>query len=228
MKKIILTICSLLTINTVTSALCSSTIITLDTKNNPIEERTEQKVISIVDDFSYQLDDNTAWKIINTKDNSIFKTGIGSIKNVTFAETTIYDVEIIESPSHDECNHQHFPTKISIQVSPLKMEFDFSTIKFTNEIVGGQSQDGNFLTIDVVFSNINNESTEFTNAEFTSAGVGVNIKGSLVNEKKILTPGLNHLVYKLTGVATSQTHIMFDFYDINKQIVSYYHPTKIN
>jgi hypothetical protein len=114
-----------------------------------------------------------------------------------------------------------------VEVSPLKLAFDFSTIKFNNEIIGGQSQDNNTLTIDVYFSNTKNESIEFTNGQLASAGVGVNIEGKLVDEKTILTPGLNHLTYKLAGTATSQTYVMFNFIDINNQVVSYYLPTKI-
>ena len=198
-----------------------------NSKNNSQETHIEQRVISFNDKFSYQLDENTSWSISNTKGNANLQSGIGSITDFSFPEPGTYNVEISETVSAGDCNHGHFPNKIVVEVSPLKLAFDFSTIKFNTEIIGGQPQDNNTITVDVYFSNTKNESVEFTNGQFTSAGVGVNIEGELVNEKTILTPGLNHLIYKLTGTATSQTFIRFDFFDINNQVVSYYPLTKI-
>ena len=198
-------------------------------KNNYSEEPVEQQVIAFGDSFSYQLDENTSWSITRVNENAVLKSGLGSISNFNFTELGTFNIEIVEAVNHNqgECNHPHFPKKVIVTVSPLKMKFDFSSMKYSNEILGGQSQDGNTLTIDVDFSNVNNESVEFTAGELTTAGVGTSIKGKLVNEKIILRPGINHLVYKLTGSATSQTYIMFDFNDINNQVVSYYNQTKI-
>ncbi len=199
----------------------------MEAKSSPENEFIEHRVVAIFDKFSYQLDENTSWSISSTSDNTTLKSGMGSINDITFPAPGIYTVEITEISNHNECSHGRYPKKIEIQVSAMKMEFDFSTIKFNSEIIGGQSQDGNTLSVDVVFSSIANESVELKSTEITTAGVGVNIKGNLVNEKITLTPGVNHLVYKLTGQATSQTFIMFDFIDVNGNVISYYHPTKI-
>jgi hypothetical protein len=196
-------------------------------ENNTQETRVEQRVISFNDKFYYQLDENTSWSISNTKNNSSLQSGMGSITDFVFPETGTFTIEIFEVITQTDCSHTHFPNKIVVEVSPLKLAFDFSTIKFNNEIIGGQSQDNNTITVDVYFSNTKNESIEFTNGQLASAGVGVTIEGKLVDEKTILTPGLNHLTYKLAGTATSQTYVMFNFIDINNQVVSYYLPTKI-
>jgi len=196
-------------------------------ENNFQETRVEQRVISFNDKFSYELDENTSWSISNTKNNSSLQSGMGSITDFVFPETGTFTIEIFEVITQTDCSHTHFPNKIVVEVSPLKLAFDFSTIKFNNEIIGGQSQDNNTITVDVYFSNTKNESIEFTNGQLASAGVGVTIEGKLVDEKTILTPGLNHLTYKLAGTATSQTYVMFNFIDINNQVVSYYLPTKI-
>lgn len=221
MKKFILSVLFIgtLFVNPVDAKPCS--------QNNSQEARIEERVISFNDKFSYQLDENTSWSINNTKSNSSLKSGVGSITDFVFPEPGTYNVEISETVVAGNCNHGHFPDKIIVEVSPLKLAFDFSTIKFNNEIIGGQSQDNNTITVDVYFSNTKNESVEFNIGQFTTAGVGVSIEGKLVDEKTILTPGLNHLTYKLTGTATSQTYVMLNFIDINNQVVSYYLPTKI-
>ncbi len=200
-----------------------------DNGNKAIEDGVEEQVISVFDSLSYRLEENTSWSISNLSGNLILKSGIGSIDKFVFPEAGKYKIDIAESADHaqNECKHGLFPKRILVEVSPSKLKFDFSSIKFKNEIIGGQSQYGNELSIDVYLSSVNNQSVEFNTARFTSAGIGVSIEGKLDNGKTVLTPGVNHLVYKLSGVATSETFIMFDFLDINNQIVSYSLPSKI-
>jgi hypothetical protein len=197
--------------------------------DNAFVENTEKKVITYFDKFSYTFDENTSWAIVNPVYYTTIKSGAGPIKDFSFPSPGIYNIEVFEETSHiqGDCNHSHYPKKIVIEVSPMKMEFDFSSVKFNNEIIGGQSQDENLITIDVYFSNTKNESVDFGSGQLATAGIGTTIQGELVNKKTILSPGVNHLVYKLTGYATSDTFIMFEFSDINKQTSNYYFPAKI-
>ena len=60
-----------------------------------------------------------------------------------------------------------------------------------------------------------------------TAGIGTTIVGKLINNSYVLFPGSNKLTYKISGSATKDTYIMFDFFDINNQVQSYYYPTKL-
>ena len=60
-----------------------------------------------------------------------------------------------------------------------------------------------------------------------SAGIGTTITGELLADSITLKPGINKLVYRLRGNATKDTYIMFDFFDVNEQVQSYYYPTKL-
>lgn len=196
-------------------------------KNN--DEKIENTTISFGESFSYKLEENIGWRIIDTKNFSLLYSGFGSISNVIFSTPGTYEVEIIDPASSDvtSCRHDLFPHKIVVLVSPNKMIFDFNTIKFNNEVIGGQLQSGNEISIDVYFENYNNDQVFFNNGKIITAGVGVNIDGYLTSDNQPLKKGVNHLVYKINGQATSQTYIMFNFYDVNNNIVSYTYPNII-
>ena len=190
-------------------------------------EHVENQKIAFGETFSYKLDDNTSWKIINSETFAILNSGIGSIEKITFSTPGNFEIEISEVISANDCKNGHFPHKIMIEVSPIKMIFDFNSIKFSHEIVGGQSQYGNEISIDVYIESFNNEKVVFNDGKVISAGVGVNIDGTLKSNGTALKQGINHLVYILKGQATRDTYIMFDFLDINNQTVSYTYPTLI-
>lgn len=198
--------------------------------NFPINsEVIENRKIAFNESFSYHLDDNTSWKIVDSENSVIINSGLGSITNVVFPTPGNFQIEISEiiNVSNTECQHGNFPSKIMLEVTSTKMVFDFSTIRFNNELVGGQSQSSNEISIDVYFESYNKENILFKAGKITSSGVGVNIDGTYKSERTPLKQGVNHLVYSLKGQAKSNTYIMFDFYDINDQIISYTYPTLI-
>ncbi len=192
-------------------------------------EHVENQKIAFGEAFSYKLDDNTSWKIINSGTSAVLNSGTGSIEKMTFSTPGNFEIEISEviSTSANDCKHGQFPHKIVIEVSPIKMIFDFATIKFSNEIIGGQSQSSNEISVDVYIESFNNEKVVFNDGKVISAGVGVNIEGALKSDGMPLKQGINHFVYTLKGQATRDTYIMFDFLDINNQTVSYTYPTII-
>jgi hypothetical protein len=190
-------------------------------------EHIENQKIAFGETFSFKLDDNTSWKIINSETFAVLNSGIGSIEKITFSTPGNFEIEISEVISANDCKNGHFPHKIMIEVSPIKMIFDFNSIKFSHVIVGGQSQYGNEISIDVYVESFNNEKVVFNDGKVISAGVGVNIDGTLKSNGTVLKQGVNHLVYILKGQATRDTYIMFDFLDINNQTVSYTYPTLI-
>jgi hypothetical protein len=195
---------------------------------NSIESETESIIISFNQKFNFPLSENTSWSIINQKDNKIIGNGVGYIAGFNFVEPGKYVLNIIDNTVHNpaECNHSHVPSNILIEVSDMEMIFDFNTIQFSQEIIGGQELQNVVLSIEVDFKHYNNQPTEFSNS-VRSAGVDANITGS-ISAKQILTPGKNKLVYQLSGSAAKNTYIMFDFIDVNGQIQTYYHTTKLN
>ncbi len=195
---------------------------------NSIESETESIIISFSQKFNFTLNENTTWSIINQKDNKIIGNGVGSIAGFKFIEPGKYILNVIDNSVHNpaECNHSHLPSNLLIEVSDKEMIFDFNTIQFSTEIIGGQELRNVVLSIEVDYRHFSNQSFEFSSS-VRSAGVDANING-IMSPKQILTPGKNKLVYQLTGSAAKNTYIMFDFIDVNGQIQTYYHTTKLN
>lgn len=195
---------------------------------NSIESETESIIISFSQKFNFPLNENTSWSIVNQKDSKIIGNGVGSIAGFDFVEPGTYILHIIDNSVHNpaECNHSHFPSNLLIEVSEMEMIFDFNSIQFSQELIGGQELQDIEMSIEVDFKHYKNQPTEFSNY-VRSAGVDANITGS-ISAKQILTPGKNKLVYQLSGSAAKNTYIMFDFIDVNGQIQTYYHTTKLN
>lgn len=223
----------------ITAIICCTLFFELnagsDSKNSIInyEDRIledENRIIKISfgQNFSYKLDENSQWTVINQKDQKTLANGIGSIDKLTFTEPGIYLIQLTDNKVHNlkECDHDHSPSSLIVEVSSMEMIFDFSSIQFSQGIIGGQEFQNIEMSIEVDFRHYNNQSTEFSNS-VRSAGVGANIIGNL-SAKQILTPGKNKLIYQLSGSAAKNTYIMFDFIDVNGQIQTYYHTSKIN
>ena len=206
-----------------------------DSKNSIInyEDRIledENRIIKISfgQNFSYKLDENSQWTVINQKDQKTLANGIGSIDKLTFTEPGIYLIQLTDNKVHNpnECDHDHSPSSLIVEVSSMEMIFDFNSIQFSQELIGGLELQNIEMSIEVDFKHYNNQPTEFSNS-VRSAGVGANITG-IISAKQTLTPGKNKLVYQLSGSAAKNTYIMFDFIDVNGQIQTYYHTSKIN
>jgi hypothetical protein len=175
-----------------------------------------------------KIDDSIIWTIslVDTYDNLVLSGG--QMNNHIFETPGIYKIthSEIKTTSDKECNHLAYPKVIIIKVSPIKMEFDFSTLTINKTIEGGVDIEGTELSLNVNLKSYTNESILFSNGKIESAGVGSTIKGQLINALT-LKPGINKVVYKLQGSASKDTFIMLDFIDINEQVQSYYYPTKL-
>lgn len=175
-----------------------------------------------------KIDDSIIWTIslVDTYDNLVLRGG--QMNNHIFETPGIYKIthSEVKTSSDNECNHIAYPKVMIIQVSPIKMEFDFSTLIINKTIEGGVDIEGAELSLNVNLKSYTNESILFSNGKIESAGIGSTIKGQLTNALT-LKPGINKVVYKLQGSASKDTFIMLDFFDINEQVQSYYYPTKL-
>ncbi len=181
----------------------------------------ENKVLAYDTPFSYNLDTDVQWELKNEKGRSL-KKGKGNIDNQIFSTPGNYTLYIKEEHSHNpnSCDHAHFPEQVNITVSPMKMVFDFSSVKFSEKITGAKSAKGIVATVNVDFSSFDNSTAVYKN-DFTTAGVGTSVIGKLKNEKITLKKGMNTLEFLLDGQASKGNYIMIDFKDINGQVQRY-------
>jgi hypothetical protein len=188
------------------------------------------KIISFGESINFgKIDNSIEWNVSNEATNNKISFKGNEINNYKFETPGTYKITSVESKLNPEreCNHVSFPEQMIIEVSPYKMEFDFSSIKFSKKIVGGVGTEDCHLIIDANLKSYTNQKIDFTNAKIVSAGIDTTIEGQLLNNVVTLFPGKNNLVYQLKGAAKSGNFIMLDFFDINGQVHSFYYPTKL-
>ena len=169
-----------------------------------------------------------AWTVSSFDSNNEVLLNGEEINNYVFETPGTYKITSREnkSISENECNHASFPESFIIKVSPTQMVFDFSTLIFNKALEGGVNVDNTTLSLNVNLKTFTNEPVPFSKGKIQSAGIGTTIKGQLLNAV-ILKPGNNKVNYKLSGAASKDTYIMFDFFDVNEQVQTYYYPTKL-
>ena len=188
------------------------------------------KIISFGEKIDFgKFEDTAVWTVANEKENIIKRLKGNEINDFVFVKPGIYEIRFTENKKHLEngCNHPQFNEKTIIKVSALKMKFDFSSITFSEVIVGGKELHDVKIYADLDFVSSNNENISFRKAKVVVVGIGANIIGNASNETFILTPGKNKITYILNGKASKESYIMLDFYDINNKIQSYYYPNKL-
>ena len=175
------------------------------------------------------LSEQSSWIISSLKENKVAATGMGnSLASYVFDTPGAYLIDINENLIHEpnSCEHSHFPEKIFVNVSPLKMEFDFSSVKLSRTIIGGQDTKGTSLVVNVNYSSYD-KNTAVYDKNFSTAGIETSIIGKLKSGKINLQEGMNTLEFELNGQASKNTYIMIDFIDINGVLQSYSFTNKI-
>lgn len=210
---------------TLNTSIAEASLGAVSTTQHTVEHVRDEQVIVLPfgATFEYPFNQGTHWSITELATNRTLTRGNGSIKNLVFEIPGTYVIDVTEEPNHnpETCNHPEYPEKITIEVSHLNMAFDFSTLRFSQEIVGGLPLDGQTLAVDVVFNAYGKEEVECQIQLFKSAGVGTTIIGTPMQERVILRPGVNTLIYRLSGQAQRGTYLMFDFLDVNNQVQVY-------
>lgn len=211
-------------------ALCKSIVLMLllsvstvfaQHNENTNNKREESVILSYGVPFSYSLDTYTGWDIKNNA-GGVLSSGSGNINEV-FSKPGNYVLYIHEKHNDDSkssCDHDQYPSKVTIKVSPSKMVFDFSSLEFSKKIIGGQSTEGIIVTVNAMYSSYDNTSAVYDYG-FTTAGVGTSLSGRLNNGKVLLKNGVNKLEFSLEGLTTKGNNIMIEFKDINDQVQPY-------
>lgn len=201
-------------------------------QNNFISKSKEPyKVITYGEKILFGKIENTAkWTITNSKENIAVYLSGNQINDYAFEKPGTYEIGFYENRNNvnSECSHPQFNEKMIIQVSPIKMVFDFSKIKFSEKIEVGRNCEGIFMSVPVKVVMKEKRPTKFLIPEVVVAGVGSQIIAKPVIQEVMLNSEIQFLEYELSGIATKETYLMFDFIDVNNQVQTYNHPEIIN
>ncbi|MCZ2100420.1 MAG: hypothetical protein LC107_02645 [Chitinophagales bacterium] len=171
--------------------------------------------------FSYKLGEDISWEL-KKEDGNIIANEIGDLKQYVFSEPGRYTLEVKHDHDHQStsCEHGYFPEKLIIDVKPIKLEFDFSTISFSHEIKVGQMSDGIIVKLGATYSSYNGEPMSY-NQGFTSFGVGSTISGRVNGESIMLNPGLNMIEFLLKGQVDEMNSVQLNFIDFSGEVQPY-------
>ena len=189
------------------------------------------KIIAYGEKIAFGTIENAArWTISNAKENIFIHLNGNQINNYLFEKPGIYEVGFSENKSYseNECSHPRFDEKMIVQVSPIKMVFDFSKIKFSDKIEVGRNCEDIFITVPVNVVMKEDHPVSFLISEVVVAGVGSQIIAKPVMQEVLLKSGIQFLKYQLSGMATKEAYLMFDFIDFNNQVQTYNYPEIIN
>lgn len=178
-------------------------------------------VLAFNSPFSYTLPENVSWEL-KDENESLILSSKGDINGHVFSKPGSYTLHIHEDRNHDTnaCEHAHFPERVKIEVKPVKLDFDFSTIRFSKDITGGQPANGITISVKVNYSSYDN-STSVYNQGLTSFGVGSTVSGKLKNGEATLKPGVNTLEFVLEGQAEAGNNIQLNFTDFIGEVQPY-------
>lgn len=187
------------------------------------ENLTPEKLsVGNINDFSWTL----------TTNNTVLTGSGDELYNTPLQTPGFYTLDlkptINQDHSHnDECNHTLTPRKIEINTLPYKIDFQFSKSKFSKPIKADVETEGTTFNIPISISLYELNSINLDKIKLVSSGVNTTIIGELIDLEKNYTSGKNNLTFNLKGKATADTYIMFDVYNAEKLISTYYYPNKI-
>lgn len=190
------------------------------------------KVISYGDKIDFgAIEKGVMWTISSRDANvNVIYLSDNEINNFVFAKPGTYEISFKETKKQldHECSHPQFKERMAIKVSPIKMTFDFSKISFSEKIRKGSNCDQIFITVPVIVAIKDLQTAKIEVSNVMVAGVGSQIIAKPTNAEIILKNGVQLITYQLSGVATRETYLMFDFVDNNNNIQTYYQPEIVN
>lgn len=182
------------------------------------------KVISYNEKIAFGNVESSANWIINFQNNNskVFLKA-NEINDYVFQNPGTYEVNFLDNKKHVEqdCNHSQFKEKTIIEVSPVKMTFDFSQISFSESIQKGKNCNGIIISVPINVEMIKESPTKFTVPNVIVAGIGVDLIAEPIEKDVTIINGVQILKYKLSGIVNNETYLMFDFVDYNNQVQTY-------
>ena len=187
------------------------------------------KTISFGEKIDFgNIDSAVTWRITNSKSNiSTFLSG-NDINNYKFPEPGIYDINFQENKKHEgECDHAMFAERFRIKVEAVKLSFDFSKIKFSENLAKGKNYTDLIISVPVEITSKDNSIIKLPAPQMSVAGIGVLLVSEPVEKEIFLNKKTQILKYKVSGIINNEAYLMFDFYDFNNEAKTYNLPQKI-
>jgi len=142
------------------------------------------------------------------------------INQYSFDKPGIYSIKVHDKKhSESDCGRLHLPDEIKVEVSRIRMIFG-SSLTFSSPIVKNVDTQGIVLKVPVQIQTYDHLPAVLNQKPVASAGIGSNIVAHLKTKATELPEGQHLLEYVLSGLATENAYLMFDFVDANDQVQS--------
>ncbi len=162
-----------------------------------------------------KVEQTTIFEISSTNKN--FMISGEKINDFVFEQPNIYQIKVIEKEiigEHD-CNHNHLPNNIVVNVADSKIVINPESVKFSKPIRKNKDCSGIYLTLKAKVISIDKKPIKMNLANVFVAGIGSNIIAKVDKKYQILKNGTQEIVYQLSGMVTENAFLMFDFVQPN-------------
>lgn len=182
------------------------------------------KVISFGQKIEFgNIDNSVNWTISNKSGGTspVYLKG-NEINNYVFEKSGSYEIRFSETKKHsEECYHPAFDETMTVEVSAVKMIFDLSKVVFSDQIQQGRDCEGITVSVPVNITFQGQPNVKFSSPDINVAGIGSEIIAKPVQKEITLKEGTQIIKYNLSGVASREAYLMFDFVDNNNQVQCY-------
>jgi hypothetical protein len=166
-----------------------------------------------------------SWELYSVTGNSLIK-GQGAEINYSFDIPGKYLAVFYQSPAKDSTQIADEGPEINsdtsfIEIFSTRMEFDLNHLVLSGTIRKGQPANKIIITVPAKVHIYHGKEASYTPDTVHTAGIGTQIIAVPAQKNIKLKIGTNLLSYKLSGIASEEAYIMFDFVDINKEVQSY-------
>jgi len=164
----------------------------------------------------------SSWSI--SLDDDVIMSGKGiNLFDYVFDRPGAYEIAFQHDHSvghnTNSCNHYSMPESFAVNVSAVRIEFLGEQMTFSAPLVGGKSMDGVVMNTPIIVHTYSNERELVAMPVIArSYGIETSLEGRMIAPIEKLAPGQQVLSYVLTGEATPETYIGFDFIDNNGNV----------
>lgn len=176
-----------------------------------------------------EIEKTANWKIIYPNQNKIKLLRGDEINDFNFNELGVFTLYFYDTKKFgpNDCSHPKFKDKMLINVTPTKMVFQFSEIKFSDKIRVGKNCDDIIMSLPVTIKSVS-EGGKIKLSNVNVTGNDVSMIAIPLQEEIVVKNGTYNLSYKLSGIVNKETYLMFDFVDNNNETQTYYQLEIVN
>jgi hypothetical protein len=175
--------------------------------------------------------DKLEWGIKNHRNEVIANQSSASLFSYYFAESGNYflDLRVLHGDNDQVCSHHEFSGSWTIEVLPVRVNFDIDKITFSKPLTAENLMTGVELSVPVEVSFFEDRQLDFDVAslKIQFQGVDCQVVAQPKDATLKLSSGKSNIVFKASGKAQKQSFIMIDFMDQNGKITTYYHTNEL-